>query len=48
MIDNNNKVYLLEINHTPSFAAKTPIDQLIKSNLIKDTLNILNITPKSR
>ena len=48
MIDDQNKVFLLEVNHTPSFATKTPIDELIKSNLIKDTLTLLNITPKSR
>lgn len=48
MIDANNKVYLLEINHTPSFSTDTPLDDLIKSNLIRDTLNLMNITTKAR
>lgn len=48
MIDNNGKVYLLEINHTPSFTTDTPLDELIKSNLIRDTLLLMNITPRAR
>jgi len=48
MIDHNNKMYLLEINYTPSFSTDTPLDQLIKSNLIKDTLVLMNVTPQAR
>lgn len=48
MIDENHQSYLLEINHTPSFTTDTPLDELVKSNLIRDTLNIMNITQKSR
>lgn len=48
MIDSNHKVYLIEINHTPSFSADTPLDELIKSNLIRDTLNLMDINPRSR
>lgn len=48
MIDANGKVYLLEINHTPSFTTDTPLDELIKSNLIRDTLVLMNINPKTR
>ena len=40
-IDNNNEPYLLEVNHTPSFATETPLDHRIKYNLIKDTLILL-------
>lgn len=48
MIDSNDKVYLLEINHTPSFSTETPLDELIKSNLIRDTLNLMNINSRTR
>ena len=48
MIDNNGKVYLLEINHTPSFSTDTPLDELIKSNLIRDTVVLMNVNTKAR
>jgi len=48
MIDDRNKVYLLEINYTPSFSTETPLDHLIKSNLIRDTLVLMNVTPQAR
>lgn len=48
MIDSKGKVSLLEINHTPSFSTDTPLDELIKSNLIRDTVILMNITPESR
>ncbi len=48
MIDAQGKVYLLEINHTPSFTTDTPLDELIKSNLIRDTVILMNVTPEAR
>lgn len=48
MIDSQGKVYLIEINHTPSFTADTPLDELIKSNLIRDTVILMNVTAESR
>ena len=48
MIDDKDKLYLLEINYTPSFSTETPLDELIKSNLIRDTLLIMDVTPESR
>jgi tubulin polyglutamylase TTLL6/13 len=48
MIDANGKSYLLEINHTPSFTTDTPLDELVKSNLIRDTLTLMNINAKAR
>lgn len=48
MIDDNDKLYLLEINYTPSFSTETPLDHLIKSNLIRDTLVLMNVTPAAR
>jgi len=43
LIDNQDRVYLLEVNHTPSFSVDTPLDHIIKKNLVKDTL--LMMTP---
>ncbi len=46
MIDSNKKPWLLEVNHTPSFATDTPLDSFIKKNAIKDTLKLMNINLK--
>ena len=46
MIDSNNKPWLLEVNHTPSFATDTPLDSLIKKNAVRDTLKLMNINLK--
>ena len=43
LITEDLKPVLLEVNHTPSFATDTPLDKFIKKNLIKDTLNLLNV-----
>ena len=40
--------YLLEVNHTPSFATDTPFDLKIKSLLIHDTIKMLNLTLKRK
>jgi tubulin polyglutamylase TTLL6/13 len=48
MLDEDDKLYLLEINYTPSFSTETPLDHLIKSNLIRDTLDLMNVTPAAR
>lgn len=48
MIDGNSRSYLLEVNYTPSFSTETPLDELIKSNVIRDTLNLMNINCKSK
>jgi tubulin polyglutamylase TTLL6/13 len=42
MIDNRDHCFLLEVNHTPSFTTDTPLDHIIKKNLIKDTLVMMN------
>ena len=39
---------LLEVNHTPSFKLDSPLDKRIKTNLIKNTLQLLNINPESK
>ena len=42
------KPWLLEVNHTPSFTADTPMDECIKSCLITDTLILENVMWKTR
>jgi tubulin polyglutamylase TTLL6/13 len=37
---------ILEVNYTPSFTTDTPLDTLIKESLIRDTLDLMNITNK--
>ena len=44
LIDEKLKPWLIEINHTPSFATDTPLDFKIKKDLIADTILILNMT----
>ena len=48
MIDELLNPIVLEVNHTPSFATDTPLDYFIKSNLVKDTLNLLNINEATK
>ena len=47
-IDDTLKPWLLEVNHTPSFTTDTPLDENIKSCLITDTINLINIMWKTR
>ncbi|CAD8177128.1 unnamed protein product [Paramecium octaurelia] len=39
---------LLEVNHTPSFTTDTPLDSMIKKNLIRDTLKLMNVNLKAK
>ena len=48
MISDRDRCYLLEVNHSPSFSVGTPIDELIKSNLVKDTFELINLTPEMK
>lgn len=41
IFDHKFKPYLLEINHAPSFNDDTPLDALIKHNVINDSFGIL-------
>lgn len=42
MIDHRLKPWLIEVNHTPSFATDTPLDYDIKSKLIAETWDIID------
>jgi tubulin polyglutamylase TTLL6/13 len=48
LIDGNMKPYLLEVNHTPSFTTDTPLDKVIKKNLIRDALLLLDINGRNK
>jgi tubulin polyglutamylase TTLL6/13 len=45
MLDQKLRPWLLEINHSPSFATDTPFDEKVKYNLITDTFRLLNLDP---
>ena len=47
LLDENLKLYLLEINSRPSLLMKGIVDLKLKPQLIADTLNIVGITPYS-
>lgn len=44
ILDKHHKAYLLEVNHAPSFNTDTPLDYLVKKDLLYDTLNLLGVT----
>jgi tubulin polyglutamylase TTLL6/13 len=49
ILDSRLKPYLLEINHAPSFNIDSPIDELIKNNVLTDSFGILyKVGPKSK
>jgi hypothetical protein len=48
ILDGDLKPWLLEVNHTPSFTADTPLDLQIKKHLIMDTLVLANIKNKTK
>ena len=47
-LDSNCKPWLLEVNHSPSFATDSPLDFNIKKNMIRDTLHLLNLNQKRK
>ena len=44
LIDEKLKPWLIEINHTPSFATDTPLDFKIKKDVIADTIQMLGMS----
>jgi len=48
ILDHKLKPWLLEVNHTPSFSADTPLDKVMKRNVIRDALQIMNISANNR
>lgn len=45
MIDHKLRPWLLEVNHSPSFATESDLDYDLKLSLITDTINLLNLNP---
>jgi hypothetical protein len=45
LIDQQLEPFLLEVNHTPSFTADTPLDLAIKRSLVYDALRLVNTNP---
>ena len=48
ILDRSLKPYLLEVNHSPSFATETPYDERIKRKVIADSLGLMNISVRNR
>lgn len=48
MLDQKLKPWMLEVNHTPSFNSDTQTDEQVKSDLIKDTFDILQMSVEQR
>jgi len=48
MIDNKLKPWLIEVNHLSSFGTDSPLDKKVKFDLIWDTFNLLNLSPKRK
>ena len=44
LLDHKLKPYLLEVNSSPSFSTDSPLDTKIKRGLIKDTVQLLNLS----
>lgn len=43
MLDHKLRPWMLEVNHTPSFASDTSVDADIKNDLIRNTLEIIQL-----
>jgi len=48
MLDQKLKPWMLEVNHTPSFGADTAVDETVKKGLIKNTLEIIQMSVEHR
>lgn len=48
MLDQKLKPWMLEVNHTPSFGADTAVDEAVKKKLIRNTLEIIQMSVEHR
>jgi tubulin polyglutamylase TTLL6/13 len=48
ILNHKLKPFLLEVNHTPSFTTDTPLDSVIKRNLICDAIKLMNVSLKQK
>ena len=48
MLDYKCKPYLLEVNHSPSFSTDSPLDEKVKGDLIRDTIQMLGLSKQRK
>lgn len=48
MLDRSGKVWLLEVNASPSLATNTELDKEIKGDLLQDVINLVDPVPFDR
>ena len=48
MIDENLKLWLIEVNHTPSLATDSLFDMDLKKKIVEDTIRLLKLTMKRK
>lgn len=48
MLDHKLKPWMLEVNHMPSFRSDTDIDMVVKKDMIKNVLQILQLSLEQR
>eukprot|EP00638_Chattonella_subsalsa_P018721 CAMPEP_0117856418 /NCGR_PEP_ID=MMETSP0950-20121206/1248_1 /TAXON_ID=44440 /ORGANISM="Chattonella subsalsa, Strain CCMP2191" /LENGTH=506 /DNA_ID=CAMNT_0005705541 /DNA_START=202 /DNA_END=1719 /DNA_ORIENTATION=+ len=48
MVDSSYKIWLVEVNHLPSFATDSPLDWRIKSKVVNQTVSILRVKPSDK
>jgi tubulin polyglutamylase TTLL5 len=48
LIDNNLRPWLIEVNASPSLARENALDSRVKNNMLKDMIDLLEVTPFDR
>jgi len=48
MLDHKLQPWLLEVNHAPSFATESDLDRVVKTEVLQDTMVLLNFSPEAR
>jgi len=48
MLDHKLKPWLIEVNNMSSFATDSPLDKKVKSDLLADTITLLNLSVKRK
>lgn len=48
ILDSKLQPLLLEVNHAPSFATESELDCVVKTEVLRDTLSLLDMTPDAR
>lgn len=48
ILDQKLQPWLLEVNHAPSFATESELDTIVKEEVLRDTFNLLDLSPEAR